>query len=263
MAKRIVIVGGLPSQPERNEFLEQLRARHALVEWDWLQTVTPAFNLLPRPFSALLHELTKGDPLDPHYPIVVKLFHLHGREAHALHRVYRDPVLPPREIATGDEFLEWLLSPAAGLVGTIIWEGTIRQTALVAILAKLLRNKSFNKDSQGHNWTKESDLLGQAPVNRPQYPNVYSLANSVLERANGNLLLTKGSGQGKTPKEWCINTKHLGAVKRMLVQRTFDPLRGEAACATLLDFVARDIEGRIEIDDGILSEVVLATCRGR
>jgi hypothetical protein len=70
-----------------------------------------------------------------------------------------DPVLAPRHICTGEDLLTWMLSPEAGLIPVREWPASPRLTAFFCILAKLLRNKSFNKDSHGHAWTAEADLL--------------------------------------------------------------------------------------------------------
>ena len=45
--------------------------------------------------------------------IVVKLAGLHGKDENTLYRAYADPKLPPKEIDTPDELIEWLLSADA------------------------------------------------------------------------------------------------------------------------------------------------------
>jgi hypothetical protein len=263
MGKRVVIVGGLLSSADRNELLHRLARECGEIDWDWMKPVDQTFNLLRKPFQRLLQEMRTSLPDDPRFPRIVKLFHLNGRDEYQLRAVCRDPILPPHNIATADELIHWLLSPESGIRSNRIWTATVRQTALLAILAKLLKNKSFNKDSQGHNWTKEADLLGQAPVNRPTHQPTYIAAAGAIGRANGKLLLTKGADQGKTPKEWCINTRYLTAVKEVFVAGSFDAFRVEQSLQPLMDYLDRDTEGNCDVDEGITSELVMSICRDR
>jgi hypothetical protein len=263
MRKRVVIVGGLLHSADRTELLRRLAHECDAIQWDWMKPIDQACNLLRKPFQRLLQDLRTILPSDPEYPRVVKLFHLNGRDENHLREICKDPILPPRHIENGDELIQWLVSPESGLFSNRVWTATVRQTAFLAVLAKLLRNKSFNKDSQGHNWTKETDLLRQAPVNRPPFQQVYIAASGVINRANGKLLLTKGADQGKTPKEWCINTKYLTAVKAVFVAGSFDALKGEQSLQALMDYLDRDLEGMCSVDKGILTEAVMSVCRDR
>jgi hypothetical protein len=194
---RVVVVGDLPSRPNRTDLLATLTTRHAEIQWEWLQAESDQYNLPPKPFARLLHELRSrrdGKPVI----IVVKLAGLHGKDENTLYHAYSDPKLPPKEIEGADGLIEWLLSAEAQIVPQQSWVLPVREAGLLAVLAKLIRNKSWNKDCHGHAWTQHDDLVGQAPVNRPEFPQVYGEALTCIDRATGTLLLTKGGSQGKT-----------------------------------------------------------------
>jgi hypothetical protein len=261
VSTKVVIVGGLPQPADRNEFLRKLAEQHPAIEWDWIQPDDAQFHLPKKPFNRLLHELriAKSTP-DAPLPSIVKLFHLNGREAASLHREYGDPILAPIAISSTEELATWLFSADAGIVPPTALP--VRVVGLLAVLSKLIRNKSWNKDVQGHMWTKEADLLGQAPVNRPHYPEVYSEALDCMERAlTDGLLLTKGGSQGKTPKEFSINTKFLPGVKRAMTARDVSALREFAELTSLMDFVDNGPDTLITLDGVIISEKVLMICR--
>ena len=174
-------------------------------------------------FKRLLSKLRRL-PKEVAKPRVVMLRQLHGRSQNQLFRVYSDPVLVPPEICTAEQLIEWILSPAANLVPRREWYANTKEAAVVSILCKLIRNKSWNKNVQGHAWTKEVDLLGQVPVNRREHQNILVEATRILPTLQDKLLLTKGSGGGKTPKEWCIQLTHVKAVKQAIVDQSFAPL---------------------------------------
>jgi hypothetical protein len=259
---RVVVVGDLPSRPNRTELLEKLTAEHAEIQWEWLQAEGDHYNLPHKLFQRLLHDLRSRKDGKP-VVIVVKLAGLHGKDENTLYRAYADPKLPPKEIDSADELIEWLLSADAQIVPQLSWVLPVREAGLLAVLAKLIKNKSWNKDTQGHAWTKHDDLVGQSPVNRPEFPQTYSEAMACIERATGTLLLTKGGNQGKTPKEWCIHTGCLPAVKRAIIERSFDPLRAESKLSSLMEFVDRGPDERVEVDKTLLSERVRGVCRDR
>jgi hypothetical protein len=196
---------------------------------------------------------------------VVKLAQLNGREANILYQACDDPIEPPAELANAEQLVEWLLAPKSGVVQKCEFALPIAEAALLAILVKLVRHKRWNKDTQGHQWTKEDDLLGQAPVMQRSCPRLYALAGRILARAEGGLLLTKGANQGKTPKGWSINTAYLPAVKQAIIERSLAPLRAHVALADLMAFIDRQhTEGDlILVDSTIVSERVLAICRDR
>jgi hypothetical protein len=242
--------------------VKELTFRHTEIKWEWLQAAGDHFNLPQKLFQRLLHELRSrrdGKPVI----VIVKLAGLHGKDEYTLYRAYPDPILPPKEIDGVDELAEWLLSAEAQIVPQLSWVLPVREAGLLAVLAKLIRNKSWNKDSHGHAWTQHDDLVGQAPVSRPEFPRVYAEALLCIERATGTLLLTKGANQGKTKKEWSINTAYLPAVKRVVVERSFSPLRGEVNLSALMDFVDRGPDEMIHADKTIVSEKVVGHCRDR
>jgi hypothetical protein len=195
----------------------------------------------------------------------VKLEHLHGKDANELLRVCPDPVRAPLGLDTLEQLIEWLLSDDASLFHEPPWRASLRQAALISVLAKLIKNKSWNKDKQGHQWTKEADLLGQAPVVRSDLPKIYEEATVIVEMAKTSLLITKGGKQGKTPKEWCIHTAFLPAVKRAITTRSLEPLRTEIGLQGLMQHVDSGVEAldTIEIDESIVSEKVISVCRER
>lgn len=259
MPTRVVIVGDLPGRPERGRLLALLGDRRPQIMWEWIQPVTAAFNLPERPFSRLLSDLRdkkKNDGLDP--LVVVKLNHLNGRDQHALYKEYPDPIEPPSDLADVDQLAAWLLSGDAGIIGQP-WQLPVRAAALIAILSKLIRNKSWNKDTQGHHWTKEADLLGQAPVYRPD-GKLYGEAHGILGRSS-TLLLCKGGKQGTTPLGWCIRLEHVPAVKRAISTRSLAPLQGIEKLSGLIEYIDGGSPELVMVDGVIVSERVRAVCR--
>ncbi len=259
---RVVVVGDLPSRPNRADLLAALTTQHAEIQWEWIQAEGDQYSLPHKPFARLLHELRSRKDGKP-VIIVVKLAGLHGKDENTLYRAYAGPKLPPKEIDSADELVEWLLSAEAQIVPQLSWVLPVREAGLLAVLAKLIKNKSWNKDTQGHAWTKHDDLVGQSPVKRPEFPQIYCEAMACIERATGTLLLTKGGNQGKTPKEWCIHTGFLPAVKRVIIERSFAPLRAEANLSALMDFVDRGPDELIHADKTMVSEKVVNHCRDR
>lgn len=257
MARTIVIVGGLNDATDRDELLGLLQNRAPGVNWDWVKPVTSAFNLPPRPFRRLLAQLqNKGTP----QPIVVKLYGLHGREANQLYCACPDPVLPPAGFDTGEALCEWLLSRDANLVPRLEWNVNRTEAALLAILAKLIRNKSWNQDGHGHQWTKEEDLLGQAPVHRSDFPEISETAAAMIHRLKGSLLLCKGGKQGKTPRGWSIRLTALPSVKRCIVEQSFAPLRVLPALTSFVDECTNEVDRPYRADKGIVTERVRQVC---
>jgi hypothetical protein len=259
VAARIIIVGDVPSRPDRKAVLEVLAASHSEVEWEWIQAEGPAFNLPQRLLGRLLHELRSQVRTNPPDVTIVKLLQINGRDANALYAVWKRIVLAPRELATAAELVAWLCDEDNGLVPRRTWLAPVREAGMLALLAKLARNSSWNKDVKGHNWTKEVDLLGQAPVQRPSHPHVYAEALLCLDRASGTLLLPKGGS--KTPKEWSINTDYLPLAKRALLMRSAAPIGEAIKLQPLYGFLQNGPEGLIVVDDGLVSERVLTVCR--
>jgi hypothetical protein len=93
---------------------------------------------------------------------------------------------------------------------------------------------------------------------------VYGEACNCVEKAVvDGLLLSKGGKQGKTPKEFSINTVFLPAVKRTIVSRDPSFLRELSALAALMEFVDRGPGTLVELDSVIISEKILETCRAQ
>jgi hypothetical protein len=271
MATKIIIVGGLLDEPERDEFTSRLQAEvSAAVTWEWIACRKANHFEPPRGvMNRVVEELNrwksarkKDKPTEPETLYVVKLFDLHPRSENLLLRAWGDPVRPPTDVRRADELVTWMQSPEANLFPKKEWFGDATEAALIAILCKLLKNRSLNSSRNGRMWTKEQDLLGQAPVMRPEWPSVSIEASRILPSLDGSLLLSKGSGQGKTPKEWSIDTQYLPAVKQAITNNSFEPLRQAGVLAAALGKV-RDGDRIYRLDDEVVNEKVKATCRGR
>ncbi|HEY7424701.1 MAG TPA: hypothetical protein VH682_10775 [Gemmataceae bacterium] len=200
---------------------------------------------------------SKNDPTlqDLH---VVKLVDLHGRAASELFRTWNEPKLVPDYIVTADDLVRWLLSPEAGLIPPSTWLVGPTGAALVAILSKLLKNKRWAGSVAGHDFLKESDLLTQAPVDRPGHANVAIEAKKMLDSLASGLLFTKGGS--KTPKEWAINTQYLPQIKRAFTQRSLVALKAVPGLDGLIDRIAQEAS-TIELIGEIVTERVLYFCQ--
>lgn len=194
---------------------------------------------------------------------VVKLFRLHGEFVAKLHRACRDPVLAPKHVDCREGLVEWVFSPEANLIPRSEWCAGLEETALVAILVKLVKNKSWNKDSQGHAWTKEVDLLRQAPVFRPEFPEVASKAANMLLPLRNVLLLCKGAKQGKTPKEWSIQISALPAVKQMIIEQSITPLLAIRQMGSIVERIRKHDERPYRLDGQVVTERVQDICRAQ
>lgn len=258
MAKRIVIVGELTDSTDRADFLHQLYEAHPSIEWQWVKCDTPAYNLPRKPFNKLLDQLRNPQPNIE--TIVVKLALVNGRETNSLYKACPDPILAPTELATGEDLLHWLFSDEAALVKEPAWQEPLRVGALLAILAKLIGNKSWNNNKQGHAWTQEADLLGQAPVYRKGGP-LYAEAGALLNRMEDVVLLCKGGKQGKTKKEWCICLDQLPPVKRVILARSVQAFREIEPWSSVLEYADKGPEEIVIVDDEIVSEIVRHYCR--
>jgi hypothetical protein len=201
--------------------------------------------------------------LKPEKLFVVKLCDLHGRTQSLLYRAWPDPILAPDTARTADRLIQWLRSPAANLFPPREWWAGIVEAALVAILCKLLKNKSWNSTLAGHAWTKEDDLLNQSPVQRHDYPAVGIEARRVLDSLNGRLLLTKGASQGNTPKEWSIDTRFLPLVKQAILSNSVSPLCGIAGLEGLFRRIEQCGERTVRLDQDVVNERIRAICRAR
>ncbi len=266
MARRIFIVGGLLNTKSAGPLLKLLRERTASeVEWEWIFAPPPNFSVgrdQRKPFNRLVFAPKRAgagqEPFD-----VLKLPCLHGRDANKLLESCLDPILVPSNVVEEDQFFEWIFAADSGVFPSREWFGNACEAALMAIVAKLIRNKSVNKDQRGHNWTKEEDLLNQAPVSNPNYPKIREEAILLLGSLRGNLLLTKGANQGNTPKEWCVNTQFLPYLKKAILSNSLTPLGECERIASTMVQVQGDNDRCYRMDGVIISEKVLYFCRGR
>ena len=269
MAKTIILIGGILREVDHAEVVRELNSRteEHEISWQWVHCdQSTHFEPPRRPFNRALDTIRQsnkkkdGDDDAPTDIVVVKFFHLHGRAQAQLYGVHSDPVLVPRHVDNDLAIIEWLLSEEANLVPRHEWFATCEEAAIIAILAKLIRNKSWNKSTQGHNWTKEEDLLGQAPVMRGDFQEIAVAAKRMVERLEGILLLRKGSGQGKTPREWSINILRLPQVKKSILDRTLNPL-GEISGLGQLIADACNGERDYRLDEEVATERVRQICR--
>jgi hypothetical protein len=286
MAQTVVIVGGMDDDPQRDPLIVALTARTGqAVRWIWVAASSQTgFRPDEREFGRILHAIrewksertrpkpkvqdrtTESDPRQGLIPSsddlrVVKLWKLNGQSQSKLYGAWAEPVLVPKEIETSAALVEWLLSPDAALVPPTQWMANIEETALVSLLSKLLRNKSWNKDVQGHQWTQEADLLGQSPVARSDIPTVRVAATRLLQRLEGTLFLTKGGDHGKTKKEWCINTTCLPHVKRAILKHSLSELVDIEEITGVLEGVFESDDRAIRLDGDAVTERVRQVCR--
>lgn len=261
MAHAIVIIGGLGDDVDRDALLGELREKSGPgIEWDWIKASGDEYIVPAKPLNRLLARLTdNSDPAEK--PRVVKLFRLHARIVSLLHRACRDPVLAPKPIDHKEELIAWLFSAEANLFPRREWYGNLQEATLVTILTKLIKNKSWNKDNQGHQWTKEEDLLGQAPVYRPEFPGVAREAAKMLPRLKGTLLLCKGGKQGKTPREWSICLSALPSVKQSMIEFSLTPLLTVPGLVAFVKRASKDKQTTFRLDDTVVTERVRDTCR--
>lgn len=262
MTQSIVLVGGIPGDPDRTTVLRKLQQRtEGDITWDWVRAdagghYRPLEKLVRRLANKIQQEKSQDKSTETR---VVKLPQLHGATQGLLHQ-HADPVQAPKTLDSLNAVLNWLFSPEANLVPIREWYGSVREAALVAILAKLIRNKSWNKDTQGHAWTKEEDLLGQSPVLRNGFQPISIEASRMMDRLKScGLLLTKGGTKG-TPKEWCIRLGHVPIVKQMVLQQSFSPLDADTSLKALARYVDDDVR-TFRIDGGIITERVRGICQ--
>lgn len=260
MVHTIVIIGDLGEDVDRDALLGELREKSGPgIEWDWIKASGEEYNAPSKPLGRLLARLTdKSDPAEK--PRVVKLLRLHGRDASRLYACSA-PVLAPKHADCREGLVKWLFSPKANLIPRSEWHANCEEAALVAILTKLIKNKSWNKDTRGHQWTKEEDLLGQAPVDRPEFPGVAREAAKMLPRLKGTLLLCKGGKQGKTPREWSICLSALPSVKQSMIEFSLTPLLTVPGLVAFVKRASKDKQTTFRLDDTVVTERVRDTCR--
>jgi hypothetical protein len=253
MAQRIILAGGIEDDHDRTALLAMLSERENCIEWEWHKTVfTTGHRLSQSNFNRLRAEQSKKGDIK-----IVMLRRLNKRDQSALIKLFGDPVRADKDFATGEELVNWLLSPAAGLVPPRTWVAKERVATFFCVLAKLLSKRSWNKDRHGHTWTQEVHLLGDAPVD--VHSGIRKEAPQMLARLNGTLLLDKGGSD--TPKEWCINSRHLPTVKNAFLQQRLTPLEGIEGVQGLLNYLNGGNDRDYQLDEFIQVERVRAVCR--
>lgn len=264
MAQTIVIIGGLKDDPDRKLLLRELREKTGQdVEWEWYQALScNHYDLQKGEFFKFVGKV-KTNATPGQEPRVVKLYRLHQRTQNPLYTVCPDPVSAPRHVDSVTALVDWLLSAEANLIPQREWWANAKEAALVAILAKLIKNKSWNKDTQGHEWTKEANLLGQAPVNRPNCPEVQTEAVKMLPTVKGKLLHRKGGKQGKTPREWSIRLSVLANVKRSIIDQSLDILAKLPELKPIIERASKDEHRRYRLDEEVVTERIRQICRDR
>lgn len=264
MAQAIVIIGGLGDDADRNAMLDELQRKSGPeIEWDWVKAAEcDGYNIPNNQLRRLWARFSNPSSLSER-PRVVSLFRLHGRVLHGLYKVCRDPTHAPKHIDCQCDLVEWLFSAEANLIPQHEWYANCEEAALVAILSKLIKNKSWNKDPRGHEWTKEEDLLGQAPVFRPEFPEVAKEAAKMLLALRNVLLLCKGGSQGKTPREWSIRFSSLPIVKQMIIEESVPRLSDVPQFASIVARIRKHDNRPYRLDDEVVTERVRHICRPR
>lgn len=278
MGRQLIIIGGLEgdSTPDRLISLIPSTTGESVI---WVRAVAPAYNIVKEDehqYKRLLHQLreqharTKRYPGQEHTPtglpdkgiqkdyvLIVKLHLLNNRVQNEIFRVCPQAIQAPKYIKTVDGLVQWVLSPQANIYPRREWCGNLSEYALVCVLEKLVSNKSWNKDQHGHAWTKEADLLSQAPVSTSSHPEVRSEAQRLLHMADGTLFLTKGGSQ--TPKEWCISTVYCVAVKKAITDLSFEPLKECPNLVALFNRMDKDPRNTYSLHE-VISERVKHIC---
>lgn len=271
MGKKYIIFGGLPCECDFRDIVRRLNAhtQDASIEWQWVYCEEPNLYTPPdKPFNRAIEALQqyrralKNGEAEYGDVIAIRLHSLHNRSQGSLYSVCYDPVLVPQEIPDGEALFKWLLSGDAGLVPHDEWFGTLDETAIVSILCKLLQNKSWNKDTQGHQWTKDEDLFGQSPVMRSEYQEVRVAANKLIKKLKDTLLLKKGGSQGKTPLEWAIDLAHLPKVKDAILSKSLDPLRSVNGLEVVIESASSG-DRKYDIGNEVVKERVRQLCRDK
>lgn len=264
MVRRIILIGALPEDPSRPEVLKQLQMRStSAIEWDWVRAeIASGGRPAQKDLRRLLTELQQLNNQGRQGEIVVvKLPILRADSIHAIHS-YCDPTMVPRNLYLLAEIVEWLFCDEANLIPRRTWLGTLREAALVAILSKLIRNKSWNKDTHGHEWTTEENILGQAPVLRPNFQMIGVEARRMLPKLNNGLLISKGGTAG-TPKEWCIRLQYVGAVKNAIIEQSVSSLLEKKGLEVLANYVNSESDRHFRLDGEIVSEKIRSICRAQ
>jgi hypothetical protein len=275
MSTKIILVGGMLDTVTHDSFVARLaRDVPFPASWEWVwsrqaEQYQPSRKAMMRLLDQLRQwkvakEKSKhgGPAPSPESLTVLKLFDLHGRATHGLRAIWPDLKHVPADIRTSDKVIEWLRSPDAALFPPDEWLAGITEAAIVAILCKLIKNHDWNPDVQGHNWTKEVDLLNQAPVQRNNEPQVAIEARRILKNLRGTILLTKGANQGNTPREWSINSHYLPQIKQAILGASLDALAEIDGLAGFLRRIDQQ-ERSINLLGEVVTDGVKEICRSQ
>jgi len=261
MGRTIVIIGGLDDDPDPDQLLRRLDdVSPEPVNWQWIHAHPWSCDVTDKAFNRFRDLYAKAAHSEDSFR-VVKLFRLHNRDQHKLYKLCPDPVESPKTIISSDGLVEWIVSSGSGLFPSTVWMGNVVEAAFLALCEKMIGNKSWNKDSQGHNWTKHEDLLSQSPVNRPSFPEVLQEAKAVLSMLEGNVFLTKGSAHGKTAKGWSVSTEQINAIKRAITEKSLTGLLSTAAFGALKNRVDGGGDKTYVLDNEIISERTRVICQ--
>jgi hypothetical protein len=261
--RTILIVGALEQPCNQDDVLQALRTATEgadsgePVAWEWVMAHRPAYRL-PRDsrLNRFLYEATDSIA----QTVLVMLKCLNGDDRGRLLKKQSDPVRVPKTVTVGSELVDWLLDPDNGLVPRQEWWASAREASFFAILAKLLKNKAWANGPQNHNFTQEADLLGQAPVS--VHSSVQAEAVNLLDKMNEVLLVTKGSSQGTTKKEWAIYLPKLGVVMDAFLSASLGPLESDASLGPLLRYVRGGTSAPLlRVDEFVQVQRVRAICR--
>src|SRR5687768_1177995 len=112
MAKRIVIIGGLPIDHDRSALLEALcTATGTEYEWEWFKaTERDGWRVPPEFLNKFRWAVQQKPPAGQRPPIVVMLRSLRGDNQNAVFKLISEPVLAPDHIQDSTQLVDWLLS---------------------------------------------------------------------------------------------------------------------------------------------------------
>jgi hypothetical protein len=195
---QITLIGGLDDRPRRDDLISALNQLSDELEWDYVEAVSEDLFVPKKSrFNPLIERLIVAKKTEQ-VQQVLKLYQLHARSQSRLYAVCPDPILVPKNINTSAALIAWVQTPEANLIPKREWLVNLKEAALIAILCKLIRKKSWNKDTKGHHWTLEEHLLQESPVLRPDYQQIHNTAVRLLPSLRDKLLLSKGANQGNT-----------------------------------------------------------------
>ena len=261
MSQQIIVVGALSGDPEIQDLIKLLNDKDSSISWVWVNA--PSNSSLP---SAVDRKKLINRLRNPGKKTITiaMLPCLDGKVKNEIYNV-TSSIVPVRiDEQTIDKLVEWIFSPEANLVPRSEWFVNAEEAALLALLSKLIRNKCWNKDQQGHQWLKASDLINQAPVNDPDRGKVRIRALKILPKLDSlAVLLTKGSeGGGGTKKEWSINTRFLPEIKRAIISSSLDPLANlEELSDLMFNIINSSDERDINALDKIINSTTVENCR--